>query len=135
MYMYLFERCYLHISAACYEIPTCYDQENLDFWDTHGVDETLFDLLYPNPTYHFPVDFPVEGGRPWLDLTWSLDETDLSEGTVVQNEGVGINEGKFRKIAFISSGYIPYTMFHYSPALEKWDYTRFTLSFCDPVIS
>ena len=81
---------YLFFSAACYEIPTCYDQENLDFWDTHGVDETLFDLLYPSPTYHFPVDFRSD----WQDLTWSLDETDLSEGVVVQNEANGINEGK-----------------------------------------
>ena len=92
---------YIHIDkmsyltpAACYEIPTCYDQEYLEFWDTHGVYETLFDMKYPFPTYHFPVDFPVtEGDGSWSDLTWSLDETDLSEGEIVQNELDGRNEG------------------------------------------
>ena len=80
--------------AACYEIPTCYDQEYLEFWDTHGVDETLFDMKFPFPKYHFPTDFPVvQHDGSWSDLTWSLDETDLSEGMVVQNEVDGRNEG------------------------------------------
>ena len=82
------------IPAQCYEIPTCYDQEYLDFWDTHGVKETLFDMKYPFPTYHFPVDFPQDDDLSWLDLTWSLDETDLAEGEIVQNDLGGRNEGE-----------------------------------------
>lgn len=77
------------ILAACYEIPTCYDQEFLDFWDTHPVGDTLFTMMYPTPTYHFPVDFRTD----WQDLTWSLDESDLDVAAVIQDETRGINEG------------------------------------------
>ena len=51
--------------------------------------DTLFDMKFPSPVYHYPVDFRSN----WQDLTWSLDDTDLSEGEVVQNEVDGINEG------------------------------------------
>ena len=75
--------------AACFEIPTCYDQEFLDFWDTHPVEETLFDMMYPGPVYHFDDDFRAD----WLDLTWSLDDSDLEVAEVVQDESNGVNKG------------------------------------------
>ena len=40
-------------------------------------------MIYPDPTYHFPVDF-----RPdWLDLTWTIDDTDLAEAALDYNLG------------------------------------------------
>ena len=77
----------MYLTAACYEIPTCYDQEYLDFWDTHPVGDTLFDLKFPSPTYHFSSQFRSD----WLDLHWSIDDTDLDVAEIVQVEP---NDGK-----------------------------------------
>ena len=78
-----FVQAQIHFSAACYEIPTCYDQEYWDFWDTHPVGEMLFNMMYPDPTYHFPLDFR----HFWQNLTWTMDYTDLSEAELDYNSG------------------------------------------------
>ena len=44
---------------------------------------------FPDPVYHFPADFRSD----WLDLTWSLDDSDLDVAEVVQDEINGINKG------------------------------------------
>ena len=72
-------------TAACYEIPTCHDQSYMDFWDSHPVGAQLFKMMYPDPKYHFPVDF-----RPdWQQLTWTMGpgDTDLAEAALDSDTG------------------------------------------------
>lgn len=44
-------------------------------------------MKFPTPVYHFPTQFRSD----WLDLTWTIDDTDLDVAEIVQVEP---NDGK-----------------------------------------
>ncbi|KAH3725348.1 hypothetical protein DPMN_051182 [Dreissena polymorpha] len=67
---------------ACYQTPNCTDQEILDLKDTHGIyghsnNKSLFQMIYPQPTYHFP-----NFRNTWSNLTWTLDNGGFIESTI-----------------------------------------------------
>ncbi|KAH3725237.1 hypothetical protein DPMN_051072, partial [Dreissena polymorpha] len=67
---------------ACYQTPNCTDQEILDLNDTHGIyghsnNKSLFQMIYKQPTYHFP-----NFRNTWSNLTWTLDNGGFIESTI-----------------------------------------------------
>ena len=57
----------------------------MEFWDSHAEGAQLFKMTYPDPTFHFPVDF-----RPdWQRLTWTMGpgDTDLAEAALNSDTG------------------------------------------------
>ena len=73
-----FQWCYSYLSAdACFQIPLCQNQTYHNFEDTHPVGDTLFEMQYPEPSLHFDAFSTV-----WQGLTWTMDDTDLSEADV-----------------------------------------------------
>ena len=72
---------FIYLTGSCFEIPTCYDQEKLDFWDTLLPGDTLFEMKHPDPAYHFP-DF-----NDWDRLSWTIDQNNyLDVAEVVEIE-------------------------------------------------
>ncbi|XP_052242339.1 uncharacterized protein LOC127852424 [Dreissena polymorpha] len=67
---------------SCYQTPNCSNQVILDLNDTHGIDphssnDSLFMMIYPSPSYHFPN---FRGN--WSNLTWTLDKGTFGEATI-----------------------------------------------------
>ncbi|XP_052779443.1 protocadherin Fat 4-like isoform X2 [Mya arenaria] len=78
----------LHITLwACFQTPNCTDQNIPELWDTHGIaghsdNTSLFQMIYPEPTYHFP-----NFRNTWSKLTWTLDNGGFVEADIDSDTG------------------------------------------------